>query len=89
MSAAQPRFERVALIGIGLINGSLALNLRAAGLAKETAGWSTGCRSPIGCSVCCGCFPSLFVSFVSFAAASRRPGLAGKRKTQTNRLEPS
>jgi cyclohexadieny/prephenate dehydrogenase len=35
VSAAPPRFERVALIGIGLINGSLALNLRAAGLAKE------------------------------------------------------
>ena len=30
-----PRFERVALIGIGLINGSLALNLRAAGIAGE------------------------------------------------------
>jgi len=29
------RFERVALIGIGLINGSLALNLRRAGLAGE------------------------------------------------------
>ena len=35
MSAAQPRFARVALIGIGLINGSLALNLRRAGLAGE------------------------------------------------------
>jgi len=35
VSIAQARFERVALIGIGLINGSLALNLRAAGLAKE------------------------------------------------------
>jgi cyclohexadieny/prephenate dehydrogenase len=30
-----PRFERVALIGIGLINGSLALNLRRHGLAGE------------------------------------------------------
>ena len=30
-----PRFERVALIGIGLINGSLALNLRAAEVAGE------------------------------------------------------
>ena len=30
-----PRFERVALIGIGLINGSLALNLRATELAGE------------------------------------------------------
>ncbi len=28
-------FERVALIGIGLINGSLALNLRAPELAGE------------------------------------------------------
>jgi cyclohexadieny/prephenate dehydrogenase len=35
VSAAPPRFGRVALIGIGLINGSLALNLRAAGLARE------------------------------------------------------
>jgi cyclohexadieny/prephenate dehydrogenase len=34
-SGAGPRFERVALIGIGLINGSLALNLRAARLAGE------------------------------------------------------
>ena len=30
-----PRFERVALLGIGLINGSLALNLRHAGIAGE------------------------------------------------------
>ncbi len=30
-----PHFERVALIGIGLINGSLALNLRELGLAGE------------------------------------------------------
>jgi cyclohexadieny/prephenate dehydrogenase len=30
-----PRFERVALMGIGLINGSLALNLRNAGMAGE------------------------------------------------------
>ncbi len=29
------RFDRVALIGIGLINGSLAINLRRAGLAHE------------------------------------------------------
>ena len=35
MSGQGPRFERVALIGIGLINGSLALNLRRAGLAGE------------------------------------------------------
>ena len=37
MSAADavPRFERVALIGIGLINGSLALNLREHRLAGE------------------------------------------------------
>jgi cyclohexadieny/prephenate dehydrogenase len=35
VSAAGPPFERVALIGIGLINGSLALNLRRAGLAGE------------------------------------------------------
>jgi cyclohexadieny/prephenate dehydrogenase len=35
VSAALPPFERVALIGIGLINGSLALNLRRAGLAQE------------------------------------------------------
>jgi cyclohexadieny/prephenate dehydrogenase len=34
-SGGPPRFERVALIGIGLINGSLALNLRAAGIAGE------------------------------------------------------
>ena len=30
-----PRFERAALIGIGLINGSLALNLRTLGIAGE------------------------------------------------------
>ena len=30
-----PRFERVALIGIGLINGSLALNLKDQNLARE------------------------------------------------------
>ena len=37
MSAPRPvpQFERVALIGIGLINGSLALNLRRHGLAGE------------------------------------------------------
>jgi cyclohexadieny/prephenate dehydrogenase len=35
VSVQGPRFERVALIGIGLINGSLALNLRRAGLAGE------------------------------------------------------
>jgi len=35
VSAAGPPFARVALIGIGLINGSLALNLRRAGLAGE------------------------------------------------------
>jgi cyclohexadieny/prephenate dehydrogenase len=34
-TAEPPRFERVALIGIGLINGSLAINLRRAGLAGE------------------------------------------------------
>jgi len=34
-AAKPPRFERVALIGIGLINGSLALNLREAGIAGE------------------------------------------------------
>jgi cyclohexadieny/prephenate dehydrogenase len=33
--AQPPRFERAALIGIGLINGSLALNLRRARLAGE------------------------------------------------------
>ena len=36
MSAGKaPHFERVALIGIGLINGSLALNLRRHRLADE------------------------------------------------------
>ncbi len=35
MSASQPRFARVALIGIGLINGSLAINLRKLGIADE------------------------------------------------------
>ena len=31
----RPHFRRAALIGIGLINGSLALVLRRAGLADE------------------------------------------------------
>jgi len=37
-SAAGPRFERVAIIGVGLIGGSFALALRAAGVCSRIVG---------------------------------------------------
>ncbi|SKA18447.1 prephenate/arogenate dehydrogenase family protein [Consotaella salsifontis] len=37
MSAAEPLFERIALIGIGLIGSSIALNARQHGLARHIA----------------------------------------------------
>ena len=38
--AAPPPFRRIALLGIGLINGSLARAVRARGLARHIAAWS-------------------------------------------------
>ncbi len=39
MTAAPPLFDRIAVVGLGLIGGSLARAVRRAGLAREVVGW--------------------------------------------------